>query len=444
MIPVDTLLAQRQAEGRPIGMGLVGAGFMARGLINQVLNSTPGIQLVAVCNRTPSKAHAAITEAGGTPAAADSAAGIDRLAAAGSIAVTDDIGAITSSDRVEVVVDATGAVAFGAELALACFAGGKHLVLLNAEVDATFGPLLVTKADAAGLLYSGADGDQPAVQMNLIRFVRQIGLTPRVAGNIKGLQDPYRNPTTQEGFAKRWGQDRWMVTSFADGTKVSVEESLVANAAGMTVHKRGMLGRDHHGHVDELTGMYDIDELRELGGAVDYVVGAQPGPGIYVLAEHDDPKQRHYLELYKLGTGPLYSFYTPYHLCHFEVPTTVARLVLLGDPAIRPMGAPQVDVVTMAKTDLSAGTVLDRPGGYHYYGEAERSATTHRDRLLPLGLAEGVRLRRDVAKDEVIAYADVEIPPGRLVDRLRAEQDERFFGSPAAREEPALTGLPKG
>ena len=432
MIHVDSLLAQRQTEGRPIGLGLVGAGFMARGLINQVINSTPGMQLVAVSNRTPGKAHEAIEVAGGTAVAAESSADIDRIAGAGDIAVTDDFTALTGSDRVDVVVDATGAVAFGAELALSCIAGGKHLVLLNAEVDATLGPLLATKADAAGIVYSGADGDQPAVQMNLIRFVRQIGLRPLVAGNIKGLQDPYRNPTTQEGFAKRWGQDPWMVTSFADGTKVSVEEALVANAAGMTVHKRGMLGRDHHGHVDELTGMYDVEELRSLGGCVDYVVGSQPGPGIYVLGEHDDPKQRHYLELYKLGTGPLYSFYTPYHLCHFEVPITVARAALLGDSAIRPAGAPQVDVVTMAKTDLAAGAVLDRPGGYHYYGEAERADTTHSDRLLPLGLAEGARLLRDVAKDEVIGYDDVVLPEGRLVDRLRAEQDTRFFGAPAA------------
>jgi predicted homoserine dehydrogenase-like protein len=440
MIVVDTLLRQRQAEGRPIGLGLVGAGFMARGLINQVLNSVPGMQLVAVSNRTPSKAFDAVGEAGGTAVAAETGADVDRIAASGNVAVTDDFTVVTSSDRVEVVVDATGAVAFGAEVALSCFAAGKHLVLLNAEVDATLGPLLVTKADAAGVMYSGADGDQPAVQMNLIRFVRQIGLRPLVAGNIKGLQDPYRNPTTQEGFAKRWGQDRWMVTSFADGTKVSVEEALVANAAGFSVHKRGMLGRDHMGHVDELTTMYDVEELRALGGAVDYVVGARPGPGIYVLAEHDDPKQRHYLELYKLGTGPLYSFYTPYHLCHFEVPITVARVALLGDPAIRPMGAPRVDVVTMAKTDLRAGTVLDRPGGYNYYGEADRAETVHRDRLLPLGVAEGARLLRDVAKDEVLRYDDVELPGGRLVDRLRAEQDERFFGSAAATDVRAAAG----
>ncbi|NEL55027.1 NAD(P)H-dependent oxidoreductase [Goekera deserti] len=435
---VDTLLAQRQTDGRPVGLGLVGAGFMAKGLVNQVVNSTPGMQLVAVCNRTPSRAHDAVTTAGARATDAGTAADVDRIAGAGDVAVTDDIAVLVGSDRVDVVVDATGAVDFGAELALACFAAGKHLVLLNAEVDATLGPLLATRADAAGVVYTGADGDQPGVQMNLIRFVRQIGLTPMVAGNIKGLQDPYRNPTTQEGFAKRWGQDPWMVTSFADGTKVSVEQALVANAAGLSVHRRGMLGQDHRGHVDELTQVYDVEQLRAIGGAVDYVVGAQPGPGVYVMATHDDPKQQHYLELYKLGTGPLYSFYTPYHLCHFEVPITVARAALLGDPAIRPMGAPQVDVVTLAKTDLAAGTELDRPGGYHYYGEAERADVTHRDGLLPVGLAEGAVLLRDVARDEVIGYADVRLPEGRLVDRLRAEQDTMFFGSAAATAVAAL------
>ena len=185
------------------------------------------------------------------------------------------------------------------------------------------------------MVFTGCDGDQPGVQMNLIRFVRTIGVTPLVSGNIKGLHDPYRNPTTQEGFARRWGQDPWMVTSFADGTKISVEQSIVANATGMSVHRRGMLGWDHDGHVDELTERYDIGELRALGGAVDYVVRAKPGPGVYCLGTHDDPKQRHYLELYKLGKGPLYSFYTPYHLCHFEVPITAARAALMGDATVR-------------------------------------------------------------------------------------------------------------
>ena len=213
-----------------------------------------------------------------------------------------------------------------------------------------------------------------------------------------------------------------MVTSFADGTKVSFEQALVSNATGMTVEKRGMRGADHRGHVDELTGMYDVDALRELGGVVDYVVGTKPGPGVFVLATHDDPKQRHYLNLYKLGEGPLYSFYTPYHLCHFEVPTTVARAVLFGDAAIQPLGPPTVEVVAVAKHDLTAGQTLDGLGGYDSYGVAERADTTAAENLLPMGVAEGCVLLRDVPKDQVLTYADVTLPGGRLIDTLRVEQ----------------------
>jgi predicted homoserine dehydrogenase-like protein len=190
----------------------------------------------------------------------------------------------------------------------------------------------------------------------------------------------------------------------------------------MTVARRGMLGQDHSGHVDELTAKYDVAELAQLGGVVDYVVGAKPGPGVFVLASHDDPKQRHYLNLYKLGEGPLYSFYTPYHLCHFEVPQTVARAVDFGDATIAPSGAPTVEVVTIAKRDLKAGETLDGLGGYDTYGVCERAEVTAAEDLLPMGVAEGCTLRRTVAKDEVLTYSDVHLPAGRLVDRLRAAQ----------------------
>lgn len=423
MIVVDSLLKGRQADGRPIRVALVGAGFMGRGLVNQIVNSVPGMDVVAIVARRPEQGVRAYTEAGLTGVVeVDSPAALARAAAAGTPAVTADHLVAIASDAVDVVVDVTGAVEFGAHVALACFEHGKHLVLMNAEVDATVGPELARLADKAGVVYTGCDGDQPGVQMNLHRFVSGLGLTPLVAGNIKGLQDEYRTPTTQKAFAERWGQDPHMVTSFADGTKVSVEQALVANATGMSVHRRGMLGMDHDGHVDELTTRYDLDELVALGGAVDYVVGAKPGPGVYVLATHDDPKQRHYLELYKLGTGPLYSFYQPYHLCHFEVPTTIARAALLGDATIRPLGAPSVEVVTTAKTDLAAGTVLDALGGYHYYGQAERADVTRAEALLPVGVAEGCTLLRDVPKDSTLTYADVRLPEGRLVDQLREAQ----------------------
>lgn len=423
MILIDKALAARAAEARPVGVGLIGAGFMGRGLINQIVNSVPGMRITVVVNRTLDKAEKALREAGITDIrVVEDAAGVDAAAAAGAVAITTDHRAAAGAASVDALVEATGAVEYGCHVVVEGIAQGKDIVLLNAEVDGTVGPILSKRAKAAGVVLSGADGDQPGVQMNLVRFVRGLGLKPLVCGNIKGLQDEYRTPTTQAAFAAKWGQDPYMVTSFADGTKVSFEQAIVANATGMTVEKRGMRGADHAGHVDELTTAFDVAELERVGGVVDYVVGAKPGPGVYVLATHDDPKQRHYLNLYKLGEGPLYSFYTPYHLCHFEVPNTIARAVLFRDAALEPLGAPTVEVVTVAKTDLPAGTIIDGLGGYQSYGVAERADVTASERLLPIGIAEGCRTLRDIAKDEVLTYDDVELPAGRLVDRLRAEQ----------------------
>jgi predicted homoserine dehydrogenase-like protein len=423
MIIVDRALERREAEGRPIRVALVGAGFMGRGVANQILNSTTGMRLVAIANRTLAHAERAYQEAG-VPRLrrAENAEAVDRAITDGVAAVTMDYRAVVEAGQIDAVIEATGAVEFGCHVILAAIRQGKHVVTMNAEVDGTVGPMLHRLANAAGVVLTGCDGDQPGVQLNLVRFVRGIGLEPLVCGNVKGLQDAYRTPTTQRAFAERWGQDPHMVTSFADGTKISFEQAIVANATGMTVAQRGMRGLDHAGHVDELTTTYDVAELESLGGVVDYVVGSRPGPGVFVLATHHDPRQRHYLELYKLGKGPLYSFYTPYHLCHFEVPQTVARAVLFGDATIAPLGPATVEVVATAKQDLRAGTVLDGLGGYHTYGQTDRAEVTAAENLLPMGLAEGCRLRADVTRDQVLSYADVELPPGRLVDQLRAEQ----------------------
>ena len=176
----------------------------------------------------------------------------------------------------------------------------------------------------------------------------------------------------------------------------------------------------------EAAKLYDPEELLAGPGIVDYVVGARPGPGIFVLGTIEHPRQRHYLNLYKLGEGPIYCFYTPYHLCHFEVPTTIARAVLFHDATIAPIGGPCVEVIAMAKRDLKPGDVLDELGGYDVYGEAETAEITARDALLPIGVGIGAKLRRAVPKDAALTYADVELPAGRLVDKLRLEQAEMF------------------
>ena len=427
MIIVDRALEARAAEGRPVRVGMIGAGFMGRGIANQIVNSVPGMELVAIFNRDPATAERAYREAGVTDIARpESLTELEASVRAGRPAVTDDPFLLCQAEGIDVLIEVTGAVEFGARVVLEAIENGKHVILMNAELDGTVGPILKTYADSKGVVLSACDGDQPGVQMNLYRFVRSIGLTPLLSGNIKGLQDPYRTPTTQKAFAEKWGQKPHMVTSFADGTKISFEQAIVANGTGMTVARRGMYGHDFDGHVDQATELFDIDELRELGGIVDYVVGAKPGPGVFVYATHDDPKQRHYLNLYKLGEGPLYSFYVPYHLCHFEVPLSAARAVLFGDAVLQPLAGPQVEVVATAKRDLEAGETIDGLGGYMTYGQAERAQATERSDLLPIGVAEGCRLKRDVAKDSVLTYADVTLPPGRVIDRLRSEQRDRF------------------
>lgn len=427
MIIVDKALQARAEVGNPVKVGMIGAGFMGRGIANQIANSVPGMELVAIFNRNLDGAQRAYAEAGIEDfKVVTTVTELEDCVAQGKYAVTDDAMLLCQAEGIDALIEVTGTIEFGAQVVLEAIAHHKHVILMNAELDGTVGSILKVYADRAGIILSACDGDQPGVQMNLYRFVKSIGVTPLLCGNIKGLQDPYRNPTTQEGFAKKWGQKAHMVTSFADGTKISFEQAIVANATGMTVAKRGMLGYNFTGHVDEMTSMYDVDLLKELGGIVDYVVGAKPGPGVFVFGTHNDPKQMHYLNLYKLGEGPLYSFYTPYHLCHFEVPLSVARVVLFKDAVMAPLGGPLVDVITTAKIDLKAGDTLDGIGFYMTYGQCEKSAIVREQRLLPMGLAEGCRLQRDIPKDQVLTYDDVEFPAGRLCDKLRAEQDAYF------------------
>jgi predicted homoserine dehydrogenase-like protein len=431
MLIVDTALARRMAEGLPpIRVGMVGAGFMARGVALQAATATGGaVRIAAIANRTVEKARRAYAEAGEPDALFCATQGeLDAALAADRPAVAGDPRLLARSGGIDVLLEVTGAVEDALPAVLDAIDHGKHVVLMNAELDGTVGPILKVRADRAGVVFTNVDGDQPGVTMNLVRFVRGIGVRPVLCGNIKGLHDPYRTPATQAEFARRWGQDARMVTSFADGTKVGFEQAIVANATGMRVARRGMLGPTVPAGtpVGEAAAAFDPALLLDGPGIVDYVVGAAPGPGVFVLGTIEDPRQRHYLALYKLGDGPIYCFHTPYHLCHFEVPTTIARAALFRDAAIAPAGAPQVEVVAAAKRDLSAGQTLDGLGGFDMYGLCENADAAAAEDLLPIGVAVGCRLRRPVRKDAVLTYDDVELPAGRLVDRLRAEQDAHF------------------
>ena len=424
MIIVDNELKKRAKENNPVKVGMIGAGAMAQGIAKMILESVPGMRLVAISNRKIHRAKEAYSNSGvSNVKAAQSTSELDSIIASGDYAITDDPYHIATANNVDILVEVTGAIEFSIGVCLKAFEYGKDVVLMNAEMDGTVGSILKKYADDAGVILSACDGDQPGVEMNLYRFVKSIGLEPLMCGNIKGLQDHYRTPKTQANFAKEWNQNVNMVTSFADGTKVSFEQAIVANGTGMSVAQRGMIGLEHRGHIDDLVTHFDVDELRSKGGIVEYVLGAEPGPGVFILATTDDPAHREYLRLYKKGDGPLYSFYTPYHLCYFEVPISIARVALFKDSVLSPLGPPKVDVIATAKADLSAGSVIDGIGGFDTYGQCENSDTTLNNHILPMGLAEGCTLIRDVKKDQVLTYDDIKLPEGRVADRLRSEQD---------------------
>lgn len=440
MIIVDKALEKRQAEGRPLRVGMIGVGFMGSGIVLQVATAVPGMEIVAIAARKPQKAQAAFEAAGQgeQTVVCETVRDVEAAVAAGKRAITEDPAAVGGAAGIDAIIEVTGAMDFPLRGILPAIDSGKHVVLMNPELDGTVGALLKQRATRAGVVISNADGDQPGVEMNLFRFVKGLGVKPVLCGNIKGLQDPYRTPDTQRGFAEKWGQDVHMVTSFADGTKVAYEQAIVANATAMRVAKRGMIGpdptnmdptqplRNLEEYVEAFAPYLDADRAAGGSGFVDFVVGARPGPGIFVLGTDDRPRMQHYLNLYKLGVGPYYLFHTPYHLCHFEVPYTVARAALFGDSGISPIGAPLVCVGLQAKKDLAAGEILDGIGGFASYGVAENYPEFVRDRMLPMGLSEGCKLKRPLKKDAVVTFDDVEIPQGRLIDKLYAEQQAAF------------------
>lgn len=421
MILVDTALKAREAEGRPVRVGMIGAGAMGRAIAYQIAQCTPGMEVVAISNRTLSSAHKAFEEAGIEGArTVDSDEGMAAALAEGVPAVTSDPMLICRAEGIDVVHEVTGSVEYAAHVILEAIAHDKTIVTMNAEIQGTIGPVLKARADARGVLITDSDGDQPGVMMNLYRFVEGLGVKPVLLGNMKGLHDQYRNPTTQADFSRRTGLTPHMAASFADGTKMSFEMALVANATGLKAGKRGLYG-PYCDNVNDALKLYPAEQMIETG-LVDYVVGAEPAPGVFCIGHETRPMQSHWLRLYKLGDGPFYMFYTPYHLCHLEAPTTIARAALFGDRTCSPDAGHVVDVVATAKTDLEAGAVLDGIGWYMTYGQCENAEVSKAEGLLPMGLAEGCRLKHRVPKDRVLTYDDVDLPPGRLADVLRAEQ----------------------
>ena len=427
MVIVDTALAQREENENPVRVAMVGAGVTGRMIALQLLTPIRGMSLVAIANRTLDKAAQAYKNAGIDDAQAVTSIGaLEDRVAKDLPSIVDDPLMVCRAANVDVVVEVTGTVEFGAQVAATAISHRKHVILANAELDSTVGPILKHQADRAGVVVTNTDGDEPGVAMTLLRYLRTVGFRPVAVGNLKGMIDPYRTPETQREFAAKYNQDAAKVTSFADGTKLGMEATILANASGFRVGQRGMYG-PKCAHVREMVNLLPADQLLS-GGLVDYALGAEPHTGAFVIVYEDHPKKRKELGYYKMGEGPFYCFYTPYHLPHIQIASTIARAALFGDATVAAKGASVCEVATVAKRDLKAGEFIDGVGGFMAYGIVENAGPFAAEDHLPMGVADGCRLLRAVAKDSPISYADVELPPGRLCDLLRKEQRQRFSG----------------
>ena len=432
MTPMFRHLRHLEERATPIRVGIIGVGAMGRGLVHQ-LAQMPGLHPALIVARNIERAVAAYRDAGFSPADIIVTDDPVRFSAAqwkGRPTITTDVEVAAEVAPVDVFIECTGAVEYGAKAALACIRAGRHLVSLNAETNATVGCLLKREADRAGVVYTDSDGDQPGVLMRLIEYCRAVGFEPRVAVNCKGFLDVHATPESILQWAVKQNLSPKMTCNFTDGTKLNMEMNVVANATGMVPGRRGMVGV----RTDLKNAVADFARAGVLADAptVAYSLGGDFGGGVLVIARTSDPRVvSPYLQYLKMGDGPDYMFYRPYHLCHVEAPLSAAEAVLYGQPTIAPLGWPVAHTIALAKRPLRAGETLDGIGGFACYGQVD--CAENATGLLPVGLAEGVRLVRDVAADEPIPMDAVELDEERLIVRLwRRQHTEQRLASPIA------------
>lgn len=413
---IDRVLQLYEAQGRPIRVGMVGAGATGRAIALQLGTPVPGIRLMGIANRTIKHAERAFREANIHGwGRASSARDAERAIARGMPVLTDDPSVLTSCEAIDIIIEVTGTVEPGATVVLDAIAHRKHVVMVNAELDSLIGPILADRARRAGVVLTNTDGDEPGVAMTLLRYLRSLGLRPVAAGNIKGMVDYYRTPDTQRAFAAKNDQDARKVTSFADATKLSMETTVLANATGFRAGRRGMYGpacRD----VREIANHLPAAAMLETG-LVDYALGSAPHTGAFVVVHEEAPLKKAQFNYYKLGDGPFYVFYTPFHLPHLQIASTIGRAVIHKDATVAPLAGPVCEVVTVAKRALKAGERLDGIGGFCAYGLIENAAEARAANALPIGMSENCVLRHDKNKDDVISFDDIML---RAVDRAHA------------------------
>lgn len=415
----------RARTGDQAQVAVVGAGWVGRGLLRQ-LQASPALRPAVVVNRTPDNAVTAYRAIGHPDADIVVSDEPDRLAAAVAArrpAVTDSLAAAAAVPDVDVVVEATGAIDFGATVILGLLEAGKHVVSINAEVEAAVGYLLHDVARTRGVVYTMADGDQPGVLLRQLDFVEGMGFEPIAAVNCKRHLDVHQTPDSGRAYAARDGTSPAITTAAGDGTKMHIENAVVANTRGLPPDRRGM-----HGVRSTLaTALADVLGAISRPGVVEYTLGGDFGAGVFVIGRAPDPEAvRQAMRFVKMGEGAEYLFFRPYHLVHLEVPLTVAEVVLDRQPIATPSTPPVAEVIAVAKRDLRPGERLDGLGGHTSYGVIDTVAGA--DGLLPVALTEAARLRRPVRRDEPIPLDAVELDETAAIVGLRRRQDALIRG----------------
>ncbi len=423
---LEEALHLRHRRGKPVRIGLVGAGQMGTDILMQ-MGLMQGIAVVACAATHPEHVQLALDVAGD----GRSAVIVRTVAEARACIRRDVIAALHSLEtlclipEVDVVIDATGRPNAGAEVAMAAIAAGKHVVMMNVEADVTAGAYLAAQARRKGVVYTLGAGDEPSSTMEIIRFARTLGYPIIAAG--KGKNNAFKTDAMPDDYlaeAKLRNMNPRMLVEFVDGSKTAVEMTCIANATGLAPDVPGM-----HGPDAPLAELQDYFRPRSEGGiltrkgVVDYSVAKGVAPGIFVVIEAPHPRVLERLDDLKVGKGPYYALYRPYHLTSLEVPLTAASAVIFGETLMTSLPVPAGEVGAMAKRAIAAGETLDAIGETCYRGYALSRVDAAERGILPLGLAHQAKVLRPIAKDTLITRADVQ-PDRRLkIVALRKAQE---------------------
>lgn len=426
MYEIDSKLEKLQTEGKPIQVGLIGAGQMGTDIVAQV-ECMVGMEIAVVVDIKPEIAVNAYKLSGykGEVVVTNDLAEAEKAIAQGKKVATVNYRLAIQVSQVQVVIDATGSPEMGARVTLECINFKKHIVMMNVECDITIGPILRQMAENAGIVYSLTAGDEPGSIVEVYRFAKALGFKVVAAG--KGKNNPldiYATPDQWEEKARARNMSARMLVEFVDGSKTMIEMAAVSNATGLTIDKRGMHGPKCN--VKDLAKVFsrkDQGGILETEGVVDYGIG-DINPGVFVIVTTDHPRLIEGLVQRDMGNGPNYLLFRPYHLCSIETPITAAQAVIYGESTAHPMRKLTSECITVAKKDLKAGQILDGIGEFCYRASIEKAEIAKAGKMLPVGLAKGAKLLCDVARDEVITYDMVELDNNSVLLQLRRLQDQ--------------------